>query len=169
LSSGSSLEWANQDDSPLPKIMEHETKLYHAPSETLMLLIRFAKSERHDLSWERVAQELSSIHGRGLTINHVLHYVCAAYQEAVSDTRFGLSLNLLELLLSPVAGIHAVHRFDHRSSATDDLLDRILESHISWILGQLLIAKVSWNKQILASTSTVLAFSPVKSQRSSSL
>lgn len=117
------------------------------PSETLLLLLRYAKSPERDATWRGVSVVLAPLYSSEMRLQDVLVVLLKAFEEALTEPRFELGAGLSsveELVLAPVRGLHAVGPFGGATLATTYSVEQFYNAMVGHLLGRLAITRVDW-------------------------
>lgn len=117
------------------------------PSERLLVLLRYAKSENTGSGWRDIASALGDLYHPEMTLPDVIHHVVSAFTEVLCEPRFEIGRGGSageELLLAPIKGYHAIEIYGPKSLETQYTVEQFYNAQISYVVGQLSIARIDW-------------------------
>lgn len=124
------------------------------PSERLLILLRHAKAPETDFNWRGVAAALGGLYHPQMSLADVMHHLAAAYTELTEEPRFAVPAGpamLANLLLAPVKGPHSIELMGPRSTEQAYAIEAFYNSIAAYMLGALMMARVDWCQEQLAS------------------
>lgn len=117
------------------------------PSNTLLLLLKLAKSDIPKWDWKHLALELEAIYHSNMTLNEVLEVLIKSYTELLSESRYEIGDGgsaAKDLILAPLKGLYCLELLGVTNIQTNYTVEQFYNSFIAHMMGKMRIATVDW-------------------------